>query len=183
MDDGTSKPIEQIRPGDMVLAVDHNDPEHDTPKPAKVTRLFDNGLKNVVKLIFENQETKEQFEVICTPSHRFYVKNKGWMSAESLLSGEQCISAEECKITFISREEHEQQNVYNFEVEEEHTYFVDIMPGNSIMVHNACPLCNDTKYITVTNKYSGLVYSLIQGAAKGMSPVTETYSKVIPCYC
>lgn len=47
MADGTSKPIEKIRPGDLVLSVDHNDPENDTPKPAKVTRFFDNGFKDV----------------------------------------------------------------------------------------------------------------------------------------
>ena len=139
MADGTSKPIEEIRPGDMVLSVDHNDPEKDTPKPARVTRFFDNGLKSVVKLTFENQETGEQFEVVCTSSHRFYVKNKGWINAEALQTGEQCISAKETEITFISREElKDAQHVYNFEVDRKHTYFVGAGHEWAVLVHNVC---------------------------------------------
>ncbi len=166
MADGTSKPIEQIRPGDMVLAVDHNDPEHDTPKPTKVTRFFDNGLKNVVKLIFENQETGEKIEVTCTPSHRFYVKNKGWVNAGSLQRGEQCISTNETEIIFFSREElQERQNVYNFEVEEEHTYFVCYSITFSILVHNECWLWEVGK---------GFGSGLLQGAVNIVNGVINT---------
>ncbi len=125
MADGTSKPIEEIRPGDMVLAVDHNNPEKDTPKPAKVTRFFDNGLKSVVKLIFENQETGEQFEVVCTPSHRFYVKNKGWINAGELITGDCSLNANGEEIQFFSRKNLEElHKVYNFEVEDKHSYFI-----------------------------------------------------------
>ncbi len=151
MADGTSKPIEEIRPGDMVLSVDHNDPEKDTPKPARVTRFFDNGLKSVVKLLFENQKTGEQFEVVCTPSHRFYVKNKGWINAEALQTGEQCISAKETEITFISREElKDAQRVYNFEVEEKHTYFLSVSEMACVLVHNQCSACGGTGKIIRT---------------------------------
>ena len=102
---GTSKPIEQIRPGDMVLVVDHKYPELDTPKPSKVTRFFNNGQKDVVTLIVENHITKEYFEVTCTPSHRFYIKEKCWTTAQSLISCEQRTSANGSSIVSVSREE------------------------------------------------------------------------------
>ena len=139
MADGTSKPIEEIRPGDMVLAVDHNNPENDTPKPSKVTRFFDNGLKSVVKLLFENQETGEQFEVVCTPSHRFYVVGKGWVIAENLTSGNTCQSANGEPVIFLSHESLDDlQHVYNFEVDEKHTYFIGSNNNNSLCTHNSC---------------------------------------------
>ncbi len=145
MTDGTSKPIEQIHPGDMVLSVDHNDLEHDTPKAAKVTRFFDNGLKSVVKLTFKNQETKEQFEVVCKLSHRFYVIAKGWTTAENLQNGAQCQSANDEQTTFLSRESlDDQQHVYNFEVNEKHTYFVGTTNSASVLVHN---ICSDDNYV------------------------------------
>ncbi len=137
MADGTSKPIEEIRPGDMVLAVDHNDPENDTPKPAKVTRFFDNGLKPVVKLIFENQKTGEQFKVVC---HRYYVIDKGWTTAENLQSGTQCHSANGEQIIFHSRESlDDQQHVYNFEVKEKHTYYLQLSDRLYLLTHNKSP--------------------------------------------
>ncbi|MDD3587695.1 MAG: Hint domain-containing protein [Thermoguttaceae bacterium] len=139
MADGTSKPIEEIRPGDMVLSVDHNDPEKDTPKPARVTRFFDNGLKSVVKLTFENQKTGEQFEVVCTPSHRYYVVGKCWTTAENLQPGDPCQSANDEPITILSRSNlDDPQHVYNFEVNEKHTYFVGKDQITSLLVHNAC---------------------------------------------
>ena len=43
MADGTKKAIEEIKPGDFVLAADHLDPER-KPEAARVVRFFDNGL-------------------------------------------------------------------------------------------------------------------------------------------
>ncbi|MDD3588218.1 MAG: polymorphic toxin-type HINT domain-containing protein, partial [Thermoguttaceae bacterium] len=172
MADGTSKPIEEIRPGDMVLSVDHNDPEKDTPKPARVTRFFDNGLKSVVKLTFENQKTGEQFEVVCTPGHRFYVISRGWQHASELKHQEVCISAEGQQIVFISLELiSKQQVVYNMEIGTKHTYYIG-KQGNNTLVHNAG--CWDT--IQVIGAGIG---GFIVGAGRGVANIVSGTAKTI----
>ena len=125
MADGSTKPIEQIRPGDQVLAADHLKPE-EKPTAAKVVRFFDNGEKEVVKLIFNGQNAESE-EIICTPEHPFYVIGKGWVCAKDLQFDNFCLSANGEKIAFVSKENlDEKQCVYNFEVEEKHTYFVGV---------------------------------------------------------
>ena len=72
MADGSTKPIETIRPGDMVLAADHLNPESQ-PQAGEVVRFFDNGEKDVVKLLFDNSaQNEEAEEIVCTPEHPFY---------------------------------------------------------------------------------------------------------------
>ena len=134
MADGTTKPIEEIRPGDMVLAADHLDPEG-KPQAARVARFFDNGEKEVVRLRFQNGE-----ELVCTPSHRFYVCGKGWICSEELVAGDECLTAERERVTFVLRKEEGEGKwmVYNFEVEGRHTYFVG---DEHILVHNDCIKC------------------------------------------
>ena len=137
MADGSTKPIETIRPSDMVLAADHLNPE-EKPTAAKVVRFFDNGEKDVVKLLFDNSaQNEEAEEIVCTPEHPFYVIGKGWVRAQDLQQGDFCLSANGEKVAFVSRENLvEKQRVYNFEVDNLHTYFV----GTSIrlLVHNFC---------------------------------------------
>ena len=134
--DGSTKPIEQIRPGDKVLSSHHLTPE-ETPTSANVVRFFDNGEKEVVRLRFAAQETPidatsqlahdaaSPQEIVCTPGHRFYVVGKGWVCAQDLQPGDLALSAAGEKIAFVSRENlAEKRRVYNFEVEGKHTYFI-----------------------------------------------------------
>ncbi|MBP5621028.1 MAG: hypothetical protein J6X44_03330, partial [Thermoguttaceae bacterium] len=99
MADGTRKPIETIRPGDMVLASDHLDPES-KPVPARVARFFDNGLKEVVRVRFEGGT-----ELVCTPGHRFYVVGQGWKHACDLVLGNYCLNSDGERVAFEGREE------------------------------------------------------------------------------
>ncbi|MBQ2040024.1 MAG: hypothetical protein II486_11280 [Thermoguttaceae bacterium] len=133
MADGSTKSIEQIQPGDVVLAADHLNPES-KPQAAEVVRFFDNGEKDVVKLSFADDQ-----EVVCTPEHPFYVIGKGWVHAQDLQQGDFCLSATGDKIAFVSKENLvEKQRVYNFEVDNLHTYFVGSNFVVSILVHNLC---------------------------------------------
>lgn len=139
MADGTTKSIEEIRPGDMVLAADHLDPEG-KPKAARVARFFDNGEKEVVRLRFQNGE-----ELVCTPSHRFYVCGKGWNCAGELVEDDECLTSEGERVAFVSREEIERaRRVYNFEVERRHTYFTG--ENIRVLVHNTCPWCGHVEH-------------------------------------
>ena len=132
--DGTVKPIEEVRPGDMVLAADHLNPGE--AESAEVIRVFDNGFKTVVRLVFDCQT------VVCTPEHPFFVPGKGWKTASELERGDQCVSADGGKILFERREEiAEPQRVYNFEVGGKHTYYVGTTLTDSVLVHNVCSSC------------------------------------------
>ncbi|MBR0342204.1 MAG: hypothetical protein IJH64_08160, partial [Oscillospiraceae bacterium] len=164
MADGTYKPIEQIRPGDKVLASDHTNPEN-APIEATVVRFFDNGEKEVVRLYID-REDGGRIEFVCTPSHRFYVIDKGWLSAGELESGDQCLTSQGGRTGFVLREAvSEKKRVYNFEVEGQHTYFVgDERVG--VLVHNACPMCGGSKEIKVYAKKT----ERIPGSASVLPP-------------
>ncbi len=130
MADGTTKPIEEIRPGDMVLSANHLDPEGKT-KAARVARFFDNGEKTVVRLVVGEQE------LVCTPERPFYVVGKGWVRADALVEDDLCLNANGERVAFVSREAlAEARRVYNIEVEGTHTYFVG--EGDEVLAHNAC---------------------------------------------
>ncbi|MGI5831248.1 MAG: polymorphic toxin-type HINT domain-containing protein [Thermoguttaceae bacterium] len=134
MADGTVKPIEEIQPGDTILATDHLNPGE--AETAEVVRVFENGLKQVVRLVFDRHA------VVCTPEHPFFVLGKGWRTASELESGDQCVSADGEKILFEKREElPEPRRVYNFEVEGKHTYYVGSSLTDSVLVHNVCASC------------------------------------------
>ena len=155
MADGTKKPIEEIQPGDLVLAADHLNPE-ESPAPARVVRTFDNGLKDVVRLKFEGDE-----EIVCTPSHRIYVSGRGWVCAEDLQIGDLCVSAEYEKVAFVERETlSEKARVLNFEVEGRHTYFVGC--SRNLLVHNDC-------FKTIKEYVSTYTDELSRGLAQGVA--------------
>ena len=162
MADGTTKPIEEIRSGDMVLAADHLDPEG-KPKAARVTRFFDNGEKTVVRLVVGEQE------LVCTPEHPFYVVGKGWVRAEELVEGDLCLNAKGGTVAFISREElAEKRRIYNIEVDGAHTYFVGDDDG--VLAHNVCRYCHGaiashTAHLCVRTESNTVYYRLKDGSS------------------
>ena len=134
MADGTKKPIEEIHPGDMVLATDHLKPEK-TPEPARVVRTFDNGLKDVVRLRFSKNGVEE--DVVCTPTHRFYIVGRGWVCASDIIVGEFGLSADGNRVEFLGRNYIDKKVcVYNLEIDGLHSYFVNEI--SCILVHNEC---------------------------------------------
>ena len=73
-----------------------------------------------------------------TETHPFWVEEKGWVSAKELTSGDrlrlqsgEIIQLDKIEINILE----EPIKVYNFEVEDWHTYFVS---SESILVHNKC---------------------------------------------
>ena len=77
-------------------------------------------------------------EIITTPTHPFYVPKKGWTDAIQLRAGDrlQLLNGEYVIIEQVQHEILEAPvTVYNFEVEEFHTYYVS---DSGILVHNKC---------------------------------------------
>jgi hypothetical protein len=98
-----------------------------------VIRVFQNDPQPLWHLNFGT------FEICATKEHPFYVKGKGWVTAEELQIGDVCRSASNTEIVLVAKEfESELVPVYNFEVQEKHTYFVGKSEVRSVLVHNEC---------------------------------------------
>ena len=91
-----------------------------------------------------NKETNKEEEIICTPSHRIYIVNKGWIEAKKILANDKVLLYTD-NIGLISKiykeELTEEQTTYNFEVEDNHNYYVS---EEFVLVHNKC----DTNQLT-----------------------------------
>lgn len=121
--------IEDIKAGDTVWAAL---PETGQKELKKVVRTFENETSELVHV-------KVEGEVIsATPSHPFYSPVKGWTNASDLRAGDVLV-LQNGNYVIIEEVQHEilesPVKVYNFEVEDFHTYYVG---ENSVLTHNKC---------------------------------------------
>lgn len=77
---GESKPIEQIKPGDMVYTYD----DEGTLCLRPVTAVYDNGIKECITLKWQSSGTNECGTLTCTPDHMIKTKYDGWVMADHL---------------------------------------------------------------------------------------------------
>ena len=124
-----NKPIEEIQAGDLVYATD---PETGGSGYKEVLRTF-RKESDVLIHVFVNGE-----EIETTAVHPFWVENR-WVSAKDLKEGDLLTLADgsAARISGVYGEKlDEAVVVYNFEVEEFHTYYVT---DTGILVHNVNP--------------------------------------------
>jgi len=115
----------------------------------KVVRTFVNR-KDVWSLAMGNPASGKTLTVRGTAEHPFYVQNQGWAPLGELREGDQLANASGETMIVFSKEHHpELVEVYNFEVEDAHTYFVGYSQEQSVLVHNDCPVCGGDRTITV----------------------------------
>ena len=122
-------PIEDIKSGDMVYA---HDPETGETALKEVVQTFRNEANELVHVTVNGEE------IICTPTHPFYVPVKGWTAACELRAGDrlQLVNGEYVVVEQVQHEILEfSVTVYNFEVEDFHTYYVG---DTGVLVHNKC---------------------------------------------
>jgi Protein of unknown function (DUF1557). len=88
-------------------------------------------------------------------------------------------------ITLSTKEHIESQApVFNFEVENAHTYFVGNSHKNAVLVHNACPVCDGTGKKTITVERSGayMFFSGMFSLGFLYTPVYG-YDEEVDCEC
>jgi hypothetical protein len=123
------KAIEYIREGDLVLS---EDPETGDVTYKKVLETYINEATELIHLNIDGEE------IVTTPGHPFYVKDEGFVLAEDLCVGATLIDNEGNELHLLIKRWEYLQNavpVYNFAVEDYHTYFVG---DTKILVHNEC---------------------------------------------
>ena len=123
------EPIEEIEVGDKVLS------ENELTGEVAVKTVTETYVNETDELIHigVNGET-----ISATPSHPFYVDKLGWTLARSLRAGDVLVlsNGELVTVEFVQHEILESPiKVYNFEVEDFHTYFVGEC---GVLVHNDC---------------------------------------------
>lgn len=120
--------IEQICAGDSVLSYNFT---KNIIESKTVTKTFVRETNEIYEICLGS-------EIIHTTSeHPFYVKDVGWTTAECLKQGDTLItSTGEINIAYLNKFLLDAPTlVYNFEVEDNHNYYV----GNDrVLVHNTC---------------------------------------------
>jgi hypothetical protein len=123
------KNIQYIGVGDEVYS---QDPETGEKGIKKVKNVYINETDTLIH-VFAGKE-----EIRTTTEHPFWAIDKGWVAASKLEVGDKLLmsSGKIVKVSAIKQESLTKPvKVYNFEVEDWHTYFVS---NSGILVHNTC---------------------------------------------
>ena len=120
--------IETIKSGDKVISTD---PETMETSPKTVLETYIREVTTLVHLTVNNEE------IVTTVDHPFYVKNQGFIKAGELIVGDELLDVNGNVLlveNFDVELTDEPTTVYNFQVEDFHTYFVGEC---GVWVHNA----------------------------------------------
>ena len=129
MCDGSTRPIENVREGDWVLAMDTRNGNIECQQ---VSDPYRNENRILMEVSLSSGET-----ITTTPNHPFYVKGSGFVRVDQLLVGDELASADETYVTVEGVHRAGVSAVYNFGVSEHHNYFVGTK--SPVLVHNCFP--------------------------------------------
>ncbi|MFB9335549.1 polymorphic toxin-type HINT domain-containing protein [Actinoplanes octamycinicus] len=141
MADGTTKPIEQIQPGDRVMAGTPNSTRL-TPEPVSAT-IVGNGDKNLVDIDVETADGTPT-TITATDGYPFWTDDDGspqtpggdWINAAELRQGSWLKTSTGTLVRVAGAHAHAQHaKVYNLTVENLQTYYV-LAANEPVLVHN-----------------------------------------------
>ncbi len=128
MADGTHRTIEQIKAGDLVMS------RNEATGQVSAQRVAQTFEKQAAATLVLRLKNGEQIET--TKEHPFYVESQGFTPAGEMGIGTSIVTrAGPNAVLASSRVRERAATVYNFEVENTHTYFVG---SSNLWVHNAC---------------------------------------------
>ncbi|MFJ4616743.1 polymorphic toxin-type HINT domain-containing protein [Streptomyces sp. NPDC088812] len=136
MADGTTKPIEDVKNGDKVLATDPETGE--TAAETVTAEIVGQGVKHLVKVTIEAGDGKKTAHVTATDGHPFWVPELGeWIDATDLKAGEwlRTSAGTYVQVTAVERWTTPWATVHNLTVSDLHTYYV-LAGSTSVLVHN-----------------------------------------------
>ena len=153
------KNIEAVKAGDYVWS---ENPETYEKALKKVKKIFVREKDSIIRLSI-NGEVIET-----TAEHPFYVDGIGFVNAGDLKAGDEVRTADGSTArveSFESITPDEPIKVYNFEVEDFHTYYVS---GQKVLVHNTCAT---TKKNVTTHKGKSSNTEYVVGAYKDVKGI------------
>ncbi len=156
--DGTTKPIEEVKIGDEVLATD---PETGETRAEKVTaEIQGTGAKNLVKITVDTDGDRgtKTAEITATDGHPFWVPELGeWIDATDLQPGQwlRTSAGTHVQITAVKRWT-QTATVHNLTVANIHTYYV-LAGATPVLVHN----CGGEATVHLANYPDGRQHALI----------------------
>jgi hypothetical protein len=131
--------IERLRPGDLLLCRD----QFDADGPLVLQRIEEVFVRTTyhLQIVTSRSSNGQEQTIQTTNEHPIYVEDKGWVDSRELKVGDQVPEAggEYATVTATRYELHnEGVRVYNFRVQEAHTYFVREAGSNAepMWVHN-----------------------------------------------
>ncbi|WXA91583.1 hypothetical protein LZC95_34630 [Pendulispora brunnea] len=126
------RPIEELAPGDMVLARGESD---SAVSARPVLKTFVRGTSSLVDVRVEALDGNRE-SIRSTPEHPYFTLDRGWVHAGGLTVNEPLVdsSGREARVTNVAPLPLEAL-VYNVEVDIDHTYFVG---HSAVWVHNQC---------------------------------------------
>lgn len=138
MADGTTKPIEQVKGGDKVVATDEKTGE--TRVETVTAEIKGEGLKHLVKVTIDTDGTSGQStaEVTATDGHPFWAPELGkWIDATDLKPGQwlRTSAGTYVQVAAIKRWTSPGATVHNLTVSDAHTYYV-LAGATPVLVHN-----------------------------------------------
>ncbi|MBO0881732.1 MAG: hypothetical protein J2P17_15600, partial [Mycobacterium sp.] len=167
MANGTRRRIDQVKPGDKVMA---GDPATGTEHAEKVTAtIVGTGDKNLVDLTVR-AGNGHGWHLTATDRHPFWVESRHqWMDAGRLQPGDQVLTATGERLAVLSvRHYTAYQRVVNLSVQDLHTYYV-LAGTTPVLVHNCGEVAVDTN--VVSDALSGGRAADVDAALRGRSPV------------
>jgi hypothetical protein len=146
---GGLKPIEEVRVGDLVLSYpdDHRTPDRfrseDEYTYKKVTRVFVTDDQPLHRLIVSNLASGDRETLYVTGNHPFYCNGTGWTPVSKMRRAGDVLENFRFGNLIVYRNYPDAGSgkVYNFEVEDFHTYYVG---KEGVWVHNACDITKIT---------------------------------------
>ncbi|XEC27504.1 ricin-type beta-trefoil lectin domain protein [Streptomyces fradiae] len=138
MADGSTKPIEQVKAGDKVVATDPKTGE--TRVETVTAEIKGQGLKHLVKITIDvdGKTGEKTAQITATDGHPIWVPELGdWIKATDLKSGQwlQTSSGTLVQVTAVRRWTAQTAVVHNLTVSDLHTYYV-AAASTSVLVHN-----------------------------------------------
>jgi hypothetical protein len=134
MANGSTKPIEEVGPGDRILADDPKTPE--PPRDYLVAATKTNWTQHIVLIEVDGSTAP----IEATGEHPFWTENSGWVAAKALRPGDILLSAESEPVRVSNVTKVSQVTpTYNLSVSGVHTFFV-VVGDESVLVHNQTPL-------------------------------------------
>nr|WP_191910212.1 DNRLRE domain-containing protein [Microbispora cellulosiformans] len=163
MADGSEKPIEEVKIGEMVLA---QNPVTGKTEARPVIRLINSsGEKSIIQLTvdIDGLDGDKTGLILSTELHPFWVSDLGhWLNAKDLQVGMHLRSSagDELMVTAVAGYHSSAQRVYNLTTDTLHTYYVGASAAH-VLVHNAAScfemqsaIANDP-YLTRAAKEAG----------------------------